>query len=90
MRVYGLNCYNDGTCILQWTGRAGLTLTGTLNYKVMPEVNSEVCYKQSQIRVKNCIGVYHQWTDNKLDLYAWYSWRGWCGWWVSVFFHLQL
>ena len=34
------------------------------------------------MRVKNCIGVYHQWTDNTLELYAWYAWRGLCkyGW----------
>ena len=68
---------------MQFIAKAGLTLTATLNYQVLPEVTSELCYKQSQLRVKNCIGVYHQWANNELELYAWYAWRGWCGWWVS-------
>ncbi|CAI8020933.1 hypothetical protein GBAR_LOCUS12470 [Geodia barretti] len=61
--------------------KAGLTLQATFNYQVIPEVSTEFCYKRSRLRVKNCIGVYHQWTNNKIELYAWYAWRGWCGWW---------
>jgi HEAT repeat protein len=64
--------------------KAGLTLTATFNYQVLPEVSSELCYKESQIRVKNCIGIYHQWAGNTLELYAWYAWRGWCGWWACT------
>lgn len=62
--------------------KAGLTLAATFNYQVLPEVTTEVCYKDSTIKVKNCIGVYHQWADNTLELYAWYAWRGTCkyGW----------
>ena len=64
--------------------KASLTLAATFNYQVLPELNTEICYKQFQIRVKNCVSIYHQWTDNTLELYAWYAWRGWCGWWVSL------
>ena len=68
---------------MQRLAKAGLTLQATFNYQVIPEVSTEFCYKRSRLRVKNCIGVYHQWTNNKIELYAWYAWRGWCGWWVS-------
>ena len=62
--------------------KAGLTLAATFNYQVLPEVTTEVCYKNSEFKTKNCIGVYHQWADNTLELYAWYAWRGNCkyGW----------
>ena len=68
---------------LQKSAKAGLTLRATFNYQVIPEVSTEICYKQSRIRMKNCIGVYHQWTNNMLELYAWYAKRGWCSWRVS-------
>ena len=68
---------------MQLVAKAGLTLLATFNYKVLPQVTTELCYKESQIRVKNCIGVYHQWADNTLELFAWYAWRGICGWLVS-------
>ena len=64
---------------MQLVAKAGLTLLATFNYKVLPQVTTELCYKESQIRVKNCIGVYHQWADNTLELFAWYAWRGICG-----------
>ena len=63
--------------------KAGLTLSATLNYQLLPEVTSDVCYNTKGVKVKNCIGIYHQWTDNYINLYAWYAWRGWCGWFVS-------
>ena len=68
---------------MQLVAKAGLTLLATFNYKVLPQVTTELCYKESQIRVRNCIGVYHQWADNTLELFAWYAWRGICGWLVS-------
>jgi hypothetical protein len=74
----------SGDLEIVWVAKAGLTLTATFNYQVLPEVSSELCYKESQIRVKNCIGIYHQWADNTLELYAWYAWRGWCGWWACT------
>ena len=46
-------------------------------------MSAELCYKQSQIRHKKCLGVFHQWADNTLELYVWYAWRGMCGWRVS-------
>ena len=69
----------------QGVAKAGLTLSATFNYHVLLELNSELCYKESQIRARNCIGAYHQWEDSSLDLYVWYAWRGMCGWWVSLF-----
>ena len=69
--------------VLQLVAKGGITADVIFNYKVLPQVTTELCYKESQIRLKNCIGVYHQWADNRLDLYVWYAWRGWCGWWVS-------
>ena len=69
--------------VLQLVAKGGITADIIFNYKVLPQVTTELCYKQSQVRLKNCIGVYHQWADNRLDLYVWYAWRGWCGWWVS-------
>jgi hypothetical protein len=74
----------SGDLEIIFIAKAGLTLTATLNYQVLPEMTTEVCYKESQIRSKNCIGVYHQWADNTLELYAWYAWRGWCGWWACT------
>ena len=72
---------------MQYVAKGGITATATFNYQVLPEVTSELCYTQSQLRVKNCIGIYHQWADNELELYVWYAWRGWCGWWVSNIVH---
>ena len=72
---------------MQWVAKGGITATATFNYQVLPEVTSELCYTQSQVRVKNCIGIYHQWANNELELYVWYAWRGWCGWWVSHIVH---
>ena len=69
--------------VLQLVAKGGITADVIFNYKVLPQVTTELCYKNSQVRLKNCIGVYHQWADNRLDLYVWYAWRGWCGWWVS-------
>ena len=69
--------------ITQLVAKAGLTLEATFAYKLTPEVSTEVCYTQSQVQVKNCIGLYDQWPNNKLELYAWYAYRGWCGWRVS-------
>lgn len=68
---------------MQLVAKAGITATATFNYKILPEVSAEVCYKQGQIRQKKCLGVFHQWADNQLELYVWYAYRGMCGWWVS-------
>ena len=70
---------------MQGTAKGGITATATFNYQVLPEVTTELCYKESQLCVKNCIGIYHQWANNELDLYVWYAWRGMCGWWVSQY-----
>ena len=77
------NISREVTFVLQWVAKGGITADASFNYKVLPQVTTELCYKESQVRLKNCIGVYHQWTDNRLELYVWYAWRGWCGWWVS-------
>jgi hypothetical protein len=59
--------------------KAGVTLSATFNYQVLPEVSVEICYKNSMICVRNCIAIHHQWTNNTLTLYAWVAWRGVCG-----------
>ena len=69
--------------VLQLVAKGGITADVIFNYKVLPQVTTELCYKKSQVRLKNCIGVYHQWADNRVELYVWYAWRGWCGLWVS-------
>ena len=86
MLKHTLVLYVSNTSFLQFIAKAGLTLSATFNYQVLPEVTTELCYKESEVRVKNCIGVYHQWADNTLELYAWYAWRGICkyGWFKLV------
>ena len=69
--------------VLQLVAKGGITADVIFNYKVLPQVTTELCYKNSQVRLKNCIGVYHKWDDNRVELYVWYAWRGWCGLWVS-------
>ena len=68
----------------QLVAKGGITVVATFNYQVIPELKTTACIDKSQLQVKNCIGIYHQWVDNTLELYVWYAWRGWCGWWVSL------
>ena len=75
--------YRHNYFVLQLVAKGGITADIIFNYKVLPQVTTELCYKESKVRLKNCIGVYHQWADNRLELYVWYAWRGWCGWRVS-------
>ena len=50
------------THLIQWVAKAGLTLGATFNYKVLPEVTAEICYKESMVRNKNCIGLTTHWS----------------------------
>ena len=65
--------------ILQLTVRAGITVRGIFNYKLTPQLSTEVCYVNS-ITIKNCVGIYHQWSDNEIVLNVWYELREvkWC------------
>jgi hypothetical protein len=74
----------SGDLEILFVAKAGLTLSATFNYVLEPAVSTEICYTEGQLRWKNCIGIYDQWKDSELDLYAWYAWRGWCGWWVCT------
>ena len=75
---------------IQLVAKAGLTVSATFNYQLLPEVTFALCYKQSKLQVQKCIGIYHQWKKNTLDIYVWYAWRGWCGWFVSQCFNNEL
>ncbi|CAI8013732.1 hypothetical protein GBAR_LOCUS8664 [Geodia barretti] len=52
--------------------RGGVTVNAVLNYKLIPALSTELCLTSS-IRVKNCIGIYHQWANNKILLDVWYQ-----------------
>ena len=53
--------------------RGGVTISAILNYKLTPALTTKVCLTNYQIRVKNCIGIYHQWTNNKITLDVWWE-----------------
>ena len=65
--------------------QGGIDVTGTFNYQVSPELSTQLCYKNYQLRVKNCAGIYHQWKDNSIGLDVYYRTRSikWCSGWVS-------
>ena len=58
--------------IIQGILRGGATVNAVLNYKLTPALSTEVCLTNS-IRVKNCIGIYQQWANNKILLDVWYQ-----------------
>ena len=47
-------------------------MNAELNYKLIPALSTELCLTSS-VRVKNCIGIYHQWANNKILLDVWYQ-----------------
>ena len=53
------------------------------NYNLNPKLSTEVCLTNYRIRVKNCAGVYHGWSNNKIILDVWYQLRKvkWCKKW---------
>ena len=60
--------------------RGGISVSAVFNYQLTPELSTKVCYTDFRVRTKNCLGVYHQWTNNKINLDVWYQWRSlkWC------------
>ena len=59
---------------LQKVARGGIRVSAVFNYKLTPELSTTACLI-NRIRVKNCIGIYHQWTNNKIVLNVWYQIR---------------
>jgi hypothetical protein len=59
--------------------RGGISVTGVFNYQLTPELSTKACFI-NHIRVRNCIGIYHQWVSNRIELEVWYQLRKvkWC------------
>jgi hypothetical protein len=69
-----------GACAnLLLVARGGISVTGVFNYQLTPELSTKACFI-NHIRVRNCIGIYHQWVNNKIVLDVWYQLRKikWC------------
>ena len=56
----------------QLVARGGISVSGIFNYKLTSELSTKACFI-NRVRVRNCIGIYHQWTNNKIVLDVWYQ-----------------
>ena len=66
----------------QSVARGGISLSAILDYTLTPELSTKACFI-NYIRVRNCIGVYHQWSNNRISIDVWYQLRKikWCRKW---------
>ena len=67
----------------QLVARGGISVSAVFNYQLTPKLSTEVCFTKYKIRVKNCVGIYHQWVNNRIILDVWYQLRKvkWCKKW---------
>ena len=65
---------------LQEIARGGISVSAVFNYRITPQVSTEVCYTNSPITINNCIVMYHEWPDNRIVIDTWYQTRSlkWC------------
>ncbi len=62
---------------MQLVVKGGITVTGKFNYVMNPELNTLICYKNFEVKMKNCAGIYHYWTGNTIKFDVWYQTRDW-------------
>jgi hypothetical protein len=60
--------------------RVGISVSAIFNYRLTPELSIAVCYTNSPITINNCVGIYHEWPDNRIVIDTWYQTRSldWC------------
>ena len=76
------NCVFAHSLLSQLVARGGISVSAIINYKLTPELSTKACFI-NRVRVRNCIGIYNQWTNNKIVLDVWYQFRKvkWCKKW---------
>ena len=73
--VICMSCCSLSSYFTQTVARGGITVSAIFNYKLTPELSTEVCHQNSQIEINKCIKIHHEWANNKIVLVVWYQLR---------------
>ena len=70
-----VSCCSLSSYFTQTVARGGITVSAIFNYKLTPELSTEICHQNSQIEINKCIKIHHEWADNEIVLAVWYQLR---------------
>ena len=70
-----MSCCSLSSYFTQTVARGGITVSAIFNYKLTPELSTEVCRQNSQTEINKCIKIHHEWADNEIVLAVWYQLR---------------